>query len=123
MLNASVNQESTLNGYLNGNPPDSPVRTVAEHLLTVATTFVQAQRRRNGAHYSFRKDVDEIEMLAQLETVAEAFKSWHLIHDEPTAQAYLLSMLGNKERREKKPPPPPTKRSRKSRRSLPHDPP
>src|ERR1700722_14135107 len=33
MLSASVSQEAKLNGYLNGNPRDSPERTVAEHLL------------------------------------------------------------------------------------------
>jgi hypothetical protein len=42
MYNASVNQEAKLNGYLNGNAPDSLERTAAEHLRTVVETFIQA---------------------------------------------------------------------------------
>lgn len=105
MNNASINKEAELNGYFKGNPPDSPQRAVAEQLLSVATTFVQAQQRRIDADYSFVKDVDETEMLTQLEAVKQAFKSWSVIRDEPPAQVYLLSMLGNKDRREKKPDP------------------
>ena len=101
---------------------DGPERTVAEHLLTVVETFVQAQQRRIDADYNFRKDVDEAEMLTQLETVTQAFKSWNLIRDEPAAQSYLLSLLGNKERREKKPTPPKTG-SRRSKRRRPFNPP
>jgi len=115
MYNASLNKEAELNGYLNDNPPDSPERTVAEHLLIVVSTFTQAQQRRIDADYSFRKDVEEAEMLTQFEAVARAFESWRTIRDEPTAQAYLLSMLGNKDRREKKPAPP-RKKLRKSKR-------
>jgi|SRR5579863_4416248 len=120
MYNTSVNKEAELNGYLHGNPPDSPERAVAGHLLTVAETFVQAQQRRIDADYNLRKDVDEAELQTQLKTVSQAFKSWSLIRDEPSAQAYLLSMLGNKDRREKKPTPP-TKRSHKSKRTPPHE--
>jgi hypothetical protein len=53
-------------------------------------------------------------LVTQLETITRAFKSWNLIRDEPTAQAYLLSMLGNKDRREKKLDPP-KMHSRKSK--------
>jgi hypothetical protein len=106
MFNASVNQEAELNRYFNGDPPpDGHERMVAEHLFTVASTLIQAQRYRVEADYNLAKEVEDIKLLTQLETVTQAFKSWTIVRDEPTAQAYLLSMLGNKDRRERKPEP------------------
>jgi hypothetical protein len=58
-------------------------------------------------------------MLTQLETVTDAFKSWNTIRDEASAQAYLLSMLGSKERREKRASPPKQKKSRKNKQPPP----
>lgn len=116
---ASVNKVSELNSYLKQNPPQISERAVAENLRTVASTFVQAQQRRIDADYNLMKDIDETAVLTQLETVAVAFKSWNAIRDEPTAQAYLLSMLGNKDRREKKPSAPQQKKGRKNRQTHP----
>jgi hypothetical protein len=102
MFSTSVTKEAELNAYFKRNPPESPERTVALHLLTVSRTFVQAQQRRIDADYNMGREVTETETLTQIESVMEAFRSWNIIRDEATAQAYLLSMLGNKDRREKK---------------------
>lgn len=104
MSTASINKVAELNGYLNGDPPEGPERLVAEKLRTVAKTFNQAQQRRIDADYNMAKEVTETEMLTQIESVAEAFKCWNAVRDSPSAQAYLLSMLGGK-RQEKKDPP------------------
>jgi len=106
MYSTSVAKEAELNAYFKGNPPESSERTVAQHLLTVSKTFVQAQQRRIDADYNMGIEVTETETLTQIESVAGAFKSWDIIRDEATAQVYLLSMLGNKDRREKKANPP-----------------
>jgi hypothetical protein len=119
MYTASLNKEAELNSYFNSHPDDSPERIVAQHLRTVAETFVQAQQSRIAADYNLAKDVAESDLLTQLETVRDAFKSWHIIRDEASAQAYLLSMLGSKERREKKVSPPQQKRPRKNKRPPP----
>lgn len=116
MNSASINKESDLNTYFKANPPDGPERNVADHLHTVAKTFVQAQQRRIDADYNLIKDIDETEMLTQLETVSAAFKSWNAIRGDPTAQAYLLSMLGNKDRRERRPVAPKQQKQQKHRK-------
>jgi hypothetical protein len=105
MYQTSVNKQSELNVYFKGNPPASPERTVKEHLLTVSKTFVQAQQRRIDADYNMGREVTETEALTQIESVRQAFESWDIIREDAHAQAYLLSMLGNKDRREKKPNP------------------
>jgi hypothetical protein len=115
MYSASVAKEAELNAYFKGNPPESAERTVAQHLLTVSKTFVQAQQRRIDADYNMRGEVTETETLTQIESVTEAFKSWDIIRGEATAQAYLLSMLGNKDRREKKANPPKRPKRRESK--------
>ena len=52
MFSTPVTKEAELNAYFKGNPPESPERTVAQHLLTVSQTFVQAQQRRVDADYN-----------------------------------------------------------------------
>ena len=106
MYSTSVTKEAELNAYFKGSPPEGPERTVAQHLLTVTKAFVQAQQRRVDADYNMGREVTETETLTQIESVTEAFKSWNIIRDEATAQAYLLSMLGSKDRRDKKANPP-----------------
>ncbi|HXB72366.1 MAG TPA: hypothetical protein VNY05_29275 [Candidatus Acidoferrales bacterium] len=119
MYTASTNKEAELNAYFNNNPAESTEREIAEHLRTVANTFVQAQQRRIDADYNMGNEVTEIEMLTQLETVTEAFKSWEIIRDDATAQAYLLSMLGSKQRREKRVNPPTETKARKNKQPPP----
>src|ERR1700691_1318562 len=117
MCSASEKKGAELNAYLGGNPPESPERTVAQHLLTVSTTFVQAQQRRVDADYNMGREVTEA--LTQIESVTESFKRWNIIRDEATAQAYLLSMLGSRDRREKKGNPPKQTKPRRSMRQPP----
>jgi hypothetical protein len=119
MYSTSVTREAELNAYFKGNPPESSERTVAQHLLTVSKAFVQAQQRRVDADYNMGREVTETETLTQIESVTEAFKSWNIIRDEATAQAYLLSMLGNKDRREKKANPPKQPKPRRNRQQPP----
>ena len=103
MRSSSVTSKAELNEYFMGNPPESPERTVAQHLWTVCETFIQAQQRRKDADYNMGREITETDTLTQIESVTEAFKSWNIIRDEATAQAYLLSMLGNKDRQENRP--------------------
>jgi hypothetical protein len=65
------------------------------------------------------REATETETLTQIESVTEAFKSWNIVRDEATAQAYLLSMLGNKDRREKKANPPNQPKRRMSKQQPP----
>ena len=65
------------------------------------------------------REVTETEALTQLESVTESFKSWNVIRDEATAQAYLLSMLGSRDRREKKANPLKQPKPRRSNRQPP----
>ena len=99
---ASINKEAEPNAFLNDHPGDSPDRTAAEYLRTVAKTFVQSQQRRIDSDYNMAKEITETEMLTQIESVTEAFRSWNAIRDSAAAQSYLLSLLGNKQRQEKK---------------------
>jgi hypothetical protein len=39
----------------------------------------------------------------QIASVNEAFKTWNIIRDEAAAQAYLVSLLGTRERRPNEP--------------------
>jgi hypothetical protein len=119
MYSTSVTREAELNAYFKGNFPEGPERTVAQHLLTVSKAFVQAQQRRVDADYNMGREVTETETLTQIESVTEAFKTWNIIRDEGSAQAYLLSMLGNKDRREKKANPPKQLKPRRNRQQPP----
>ena len=119
MCSASENKEADLNRYLGGDPPESPERTVAQHLRTVCRAFVQAQQRRVDADYNMGKEVTETEALTQIDSVTEAFKSWNIIRNDATAQVYLLSMLGNRDRRERKVNPPKQPKPRRSNPRLP----
>jgi hypothetical protein len=74
MFSTSVTRVAALNAYFKKNPPEGPERTVAQHLLTVCKTFVQAQQRRVDADYNMGIEVTMTESLAQIESVTEAFK-------------------------------------------------
>ena len=47
--------------------------------------------------------MDPVEVDTQIASVNEAFKTWGLIRSEAAAQAYLVSLLGTKERRANEP--------------------
>jgi hypothetical protein len=93
---ASDRQRSQCNLYINSNPSPLPGRGLecALNLKRVADTFVEAQRRRHSADYDSATLWTRTEVLTQVELVEGAFQSWRAIRDEPTAQAYLISLLG-----------------------------
>jgi uncharacterized protein (UPF0332 family) len=90
---ASEAKRSALNRYFKGSQR-GPERTIAEHLWKVCDTFVQAYQRRIDADYNTGIEITEAEALRMIESVTAAFASWHIIREEPDAQAFLLSMLG-----------------------------
>jgi len=98
MKQAADKKVSELNNYFKEKPPEGPERTLNYHLYNVADTFAQAQYHRNEADYNSAREWDLTEVLLHIDSVADAFKSWNIIRDEPRAQAYLVSMLQNKER-------------------------
>jgi hypothetical protein len=90
--------------------------TVAERLSIVAKAFVQAQQRRNDADYDLAKEWAVFEVEQQIDSVKEAFQAWHIIREEAVAQAYLLSLLGTRDRRSTEPKPTKPMADRKKKR-------
>ena len=70
-----------------------------QDLLTVANSFVQAQQRRIDADYNLAKEWGALEVSAHIGSVEEAFRAWRRISQDAKAQAFLVSMLGAKDRR------------------------
>ena len=103
MKQASEAKVSQINPAFKDNYPDSAEKTVAIHLRTVANAFIQAQQRRNDADYNTAKEWTPVEVDTQIASVNEAFKAWNIIRDEAAAQAYLVSLLGARERRPNEP--------------------
>ncbi|HUI82497.1 MAG TPA: hypothetical protein VLY24_31460 [Bryobacteraceae bacterium] len=81
-------------------------KTVALHLRNVADAFGQAQYHRNEADYNMDREWNSTEVLLHIDLIADAFKSWNSIREEPAAQAYLVSMLPSKERKQSERPGP-----------------
>lgn len=106
MKTASETRVSQINLDFKNNALQGNAAMVAEHLRTVANAFIQAQQWRNDADYNVARQWTPIEVERQIASVAEAFKAWEVIRDESVAQAYLLSLLGTKERRPSDPKPP-----------------
>ena len=100
MKQAAAKKVSELSSYFKEGPPEGPERTVAYHLHNVADTFAQAQYHRNEADYNTAREWELTDVLLHIDGIAEAFKSWNIIREEPAAQAYLVSMLPSKERRQ-----------------------
>jgi hypothetical protein len=103
MKTASETKVSQINTAFKDNPPQGTEKTVAIHLRTVANAFIQAQQGRNDADYNLAKEWTPVEVDMQIASVNEAFKTWNMIRDEAAAQAYLVSLLGAKERRSNEP--------------------
>ena len=116
MKTASETKVSQINKELEDNPADGPKKAVANHLRTVAKVFIQAQQRRNDADYNMAREWTPVEAYAQIASVREAFRSWHAVRDEAAAQAYLVSLLGTRERRPNEPKMPRTQPERKKNR-------
>ena len=100
MKQAADKKVSELNSYFKEKPPEGPERTVAYHLYNLADVFSQAQYHRNEADYNTARQWELTEVLLHIDGIADAFKSWKIIREEPVAQAYLVSMLPSKERRQ-----------------------
>src|SRR5712691_7537913 len=103
MKTASETKVSQINAAFKDNPPEGAEETVALHLRAVADAFIQAQQQRNDADYNMAKEWTPVEVDTQVASVNEAFKAWNVIRDEAVAQAYLVSLLGTKERRPNEP--------------------
>jgi len=106
MKQAADKKVLELNTYFKEKPPEGPQRIVSFHLHKVADTFAQAQYHRNEADYNTARDWELTEVLLHIDGIAEAFKSWNIIREEPAPQAYLVSMLPSKERRQSERPSP-----------------
>jgi len=115
MKTASETKVSQINTAFKDSSPESAEKTVATHLRTVAKAFIQAQQRRNDADYNMEKEWTPVEVDTQIALVNEAFKTWNIIRDEAAAQAYLVSLLGTRERRPSEPKPPKATKGRRKR--------
>jgi hypothetical protein len=114
MKQASDRKLSELNDFFNRQPLEGPEHTIKDHLYNVAETFSQAQQDRNEADYNLLREWQPTQVSLVLEGIADAFKSWSIIRDEPAARDYLISMLPSRERRQ-------TERPRSKRRPTPID--
>ena len=106
MQQAAVRKVSELNSYFSKKPPEGRERTAAYHLYNVADVFTQAQYHRNEADYNTSRQWEPTEVLLHIDAIADAFKSWSIIREDPGAQAYLVSMLPSRERRQSERPSP-----------------
>lgn len=105
MKAASEATASNINAALKDIPLRDAAETVEGRLRTVANAFTQAQQRRNDADYNMSKQWTPVEVDKQIASVREAFTSWLSIRDEDIAQAYLVALLGARERRQSEPKP------------------
>ena len=97
MRNAGQKKVNELTAYFKTKPRAGPELTIAEHLHTVSETFIQAQQKRHAADYDNSPVWTRTAVMAQIESVANAFESWRAIRNERAAQAYLVSLFGAKE--------------------------
>jgi hypothetical protein len=115
MKSASETKVSQINALFKNNSLEGAEKSLSNHLRTVANAFIQAQQRRNDADYNLAKEWTPVEVATQIGSVNEAFKSWNIIRDEALAQAFLVSLLGTKERRPQEPKQATTTQRRKKR--------
>ena len=80
-------------------PPFEERATSADHLHVVARTFIQAQEQREDADYDVSLRWSRKEVETEIESVADAFRSWMAIRDQPDAQEFLVLLLGPKQRK------------------------
>jgi uncharacterized protein (UPF0332 family) len=106
MKQAADKKVTELNNYFKTKQPEGSEKTMAIHLRNVADTFGQAQYHRNEADYNTAREWNSTEVLLHIDLIADAFKSWNMIREEPAAQAYLVSMLPSKERKQNERPRP-----------------
>lgn len=87
---------ATQNKQRAGLPFDQ--RTPADHIRIVAETFIQAQELREIADCDMSTTWNQSNTAVQVEQVADAFRSWKAVREEPEAQKLLVMMLGPKQR-------------------------
>lgn len=80
-------------------PPFEKRAAPEDHLLAVANTFILAQERREDADYDVALPWSRRQVEAQIESVADAFRSWMAIRDKPDSQEFLVLLLGPKQRK------------------------
>jgi uncharacterized protein (UPF0332 family) len=95
MKAASKKQRDEINAYLKTNPAPCPELDCAKHLHHVADTFFQAQQQRHTADYDNSTTWTRTDVMTLIDLVDAAFQSWRQIRGDPTAQAYLISLLGS----------------------------
>ena len=93
MGNASEKNAKELEKHFMTNPPDGPELIMTRRLHTVAKVFLQVQQMRNEAGYDSTSEWTRMGVLAQIEAVTEAFKSWSPVREKLGAQAHLSSFL------------------------------
>ena len=104
MKQATKQTLSQLNDFFDQRPPEGPERTIKYHLYNVAETFSQAQHNRNEADYNLLRAWQPTQVSLLLEGIADAFKSWNFIRNEPEARDYIVSMLPSRERKQQERP-------------------
>jgi len=97
MKSACSKKVGELNAYFKGNPQAGPELTVAQHLYKVSKAFTQAQEKRHAADYDNSRVWTRTAVMAEIESVENAFESWRAIRNESVAQAFLVSLFGGKE--------------------------
>ena len=90
------------NKFSGGNsmiPPFEMRATPADHLRFVASTFIEAQEQREDADYDVTRRWRREEVEMQIDSVADAFRSWMAVRGQPEAQEFLVMLLGPKQRK------------------------
>jgi uncharacterized protein (UPF0332 family) len=93
MKSACDRKVAELNELFKKSQATSPELTVARHLYAISNAFAQAYQQRSNADYETSKEWTQTDVLTQVAAVADAFKSWEAVKNEPTAQTFLFSLL------------------------------
>jgi len=95
MKAASEKRLGEISAYFKTNPPQGHDFDCATHLGRVTDAFSQAQQLRHSADYDNSRIWQRGDVQKLIDRVEAAFQSWHRIREEPAAQSYLISLLGN----------------------------
>jgi hypothetical protein len=97
MKTASERQRAECKRLMNATPKPLPGRHLdcIRQLHQVSDTFYDAQQQRLAADYDNSAQWSRTDVLALIKDVDLAFQSWRAIREEPSAQAYLISLLGS----------------------------
>ena len=95
MRSASERQRAVSRSFLNSALHSAPQIYCERHLLHVAEAFLDAQQQRHRADYDNSVQWTRTDVKARIKEIERAFESWRSIREEPAAQAFLISLLGN----------------------------